>query len=122
MAKAAAVLGALGVIFVALSFLPEFRAAAGNQPLTPAVAAHGQRLFTAKGCAACHRHAEVVASDTTGHVGAPDLTDYRGDPDFLRLWLRDPQAIRPGTRMPDLDLSDDEIEALIAFLSIEADQ
>jgi cytochrome c1 len=51
-----------------------------------------------------------------GPVTGPDLAGYRADPVFLRRWLRDPQAVRPATRMPDLGLSDAEIEALSAFL------
>jgi len=49
-------------------------------------------------------------------LGAPDLTHYQPDPDFVRRWLRDPSAVRPGSNMPNLRLSDDEIEALLAFL------
>ena len=48
--------------------------------------------------------------------GAPDLTDYDPDPGFVRVWLRDPEAVRPGTRMPNLGLSEEEIAALLAFL------
>jgi cytochrome c1 len=49
-------------------------------------------------------------------MGAPDLTHYRPNPAFVRQWLRDPSAVRPGTDMPNLRLSDEEIEALLAFL------
>jgi hypothetical protein len=52
--------------------------------------------------------------------GRPDLTHYQGNPDFLRQWLRHPRAIRPNTFMPNLDLSEAEIEALVAFLSADA--
>ncbi|MBP6015319.1 MAG: c-type cytochrome [Candidatus Promineofilum sp.] len=92
-------------------------------------AAVGRTLFAIKGCASCHRHdgltgerlthngrvmseSESIASTT----GAPDLTRYEPDPDFVRAWLRDPGAVRPGTGMPNLGLSEEEIEALLAFL------
>jgi hypothetical protein len=59
-----------------------------------------------------------VAGDgaLVGIIDAPDLTRYQPNPDFVRRWLREPQAVRPGTIMPDLNLSEDEIEALLAFL------
>ncbi len=36
--------------------------------------------------------------------------------DWIPLWLTDPQAFRPGTKMPTFRLEDDEIKALSAFL------
>ena len=47
----------------------------------------------------------------------PELTNYTNDPAFLRRWLADPPAARPGTNMPNLNLSPAEIEDLIAFLN-----
>lgn len=81
--------------------------------------AHGRELFQAKGCASCHQHSAVAGSGQfSGGPGgtAPVLTAYPGDPAYLRSWLRDPQALKPRTTMPNLGLSDAEITALIAFL------
>lgn len=75
----------------------------------------GADLFLAKGCVACHRHDALPQGDGP-HIG-PDLTHYQPDPTFVRAWLQDPPAVRPGTKMPDLDLDDAEIEALLAFLA-----
>ena len=36
--------------------------------------------------------------------------------DWVPMWLRDPQAFRPGTKMPAFRLDDDEIQAISAFL------
>jgi mono/diheme cytochrome c family protein len=36
--------------------------------------------------------------------------------EWIPVWLRDPQAFRPGTKMPTFRLEDDEIEAISAFL------
>lgn len=133
------VLLAVAAILAALSFAPwgEITAAAVTQatptppPTTPAQtpAETGRALFGFKGCATCHRHdgresaptaagGQVVAAPGRfdGAHGAPDLTHYQPDPAFVRAWLKDPQALRPGTLMPNLGLTEDEIEALLAFL------
>lgn len=78
----------------------------------------GQALFLAKGCVICHAHAAVTEarrSFAEFSIG-PNLTTLSANPDFLRQWLKDPSAVKPGTAMPTLGLSDSEIEALIAFL------
>ncbi len=36
--------------------------------------------------------------------------------DWIPVWLADPQAFRPGTKMPTFRLEDDEIKAISAFL------
>jgi cytochrome c2 len=119
MAKLSAILALVGAALLALSFTPSLQGTFTVPPvLTPtADAAHGQALFQAKGCASCHAHRAVAHSRSRSYNIGPNLTNCRADPDFLRRWLRDPQAIRPNTAMPNLHLSDDEIEALIAFLS-----
>jgi cytochrome c2 len=78
-------------------------------------AATGKALFMAKGCATCHIHEAVEAAFSV--QSGPDLTDYTVVPEYLRIWLKDPRAIKPATEMPQLELSEGEIEALIAFLS-----
>lgn len=84
----------------------------------------GRDLFLAKGCVVCHRHAAVADAREalrSFSVG-PDLTNWGADPEFLRRWLTNPVAVRPNTQMPTLGLRDDEIEALIAFLTAKEDQ
>lgn len=36
--------------------------------------------------------------------------------DWIPMWLQDPQAFRPGTKMPSFRLGDEEIQAISAFL------
>jgi cytochrome c oxidase subunit 2 len=89
--------------------------------------AEGAALFRSKGCGGCH----TVSGYTAGTVG-PDLTHLYSRKTFagalfdldeqnLRLWLRDPparKAMNPekGLGMPNLQLTEDEIGKLIAFL------
>jgi hypothetical protein len=134
MTRAAVGLCVLAVALLALSFV-DWRALAATAaptpspplaPPSPPPAEYGRSLFLIKGCPTCHRHDglglsragfdEANEPEFTGMFGAPDLTNYQPDPAFVREWLRDPAAVRPGTEMPDLDLTDDEIEALLAFL------
>lgn len=75
----------------------------------------GAMLVERYGCRRCHRIGD------RGGILAPDLngiTRRVEDPAHvvLRLWLRDPQGIKPGTAMPNFHLSDSEIEAILAYL------
>ena len=88
---------------------PAVSAAASDEP-----AAYGRALFAAKGCVGCHTHNDV--NPGSGIAVGPELSSRTYDPGFLRTWLKDPPAVRPGTQMPNLRLSVEEIEALIAFL------
>lgn len=85
------------------------------------LAALGKDLFVAKGCSACHGHQAVVPSgrfsDAYGAGGAPGLTIPKFDATYLRVWLKDPKAVKPKTAMPNLNLKSAEIEALAAFLT-----
>ncbi len=48
----------------------------------------------------------------------PNLKDVRLKlrKEWIPVWLKDPQAFRPGTKMPTFRLSDDEIRAISAFI------
>jgi mono/diheme cytochrome c family protein len=97
-------------------------------PLTPAPTgedslARGRAVFAGKGCAVCHHHAALADSGMFG-VGPdtpPDLTNRPLEADYLRRWLKDPASVRPNTAMPNLELSEVEIEALIVFLRAGAE-
>jgi nitric oxide reductase subunit C len=64
-------------------------------------------------CRRCH----II--DDAGETKGPALRGVteRLDAVSLRLWLRNPRAIRWGTSMPNFDLSDGEIEAIVAYLT-----
>lgn len=129
MSRSTGVLLALGVLALLASLLPWATRGAAESPAPAAnetaglsaaeLESQGLALFRAKGCATCHRHA-AVGGQQFDWRGAPELTNYKVDATFVRRWLRDPGAVRPGTVMPNLGLSDAEIEALIAFLSANA--
>jgi cytochrome c oxidase subunit 2 len=93
-------------------------------PATPvsANAVTGAQLFATKGCAGCHS----ITGISTGMVG-PNLTHFKSRSVFagsifentdnnLRAWLANPPAEKPGSVMPNLNLSASEIQSLIAYL------
>ncbi len=85
--------------------------------------ASAEALFVNKGCVSCH-----VVAGVQGAVGTigPDLNGLAGreqiagvlslSHDNLRLWLKNPPEVKPGTAMPNLNLSDEEIDVLSDFL------
>jgi cytochrome c oxidase subunit 2 len=93
--------------------------------VTPAdpTAAEGGQLFQTRGCTACHTINGTPAAGTVG----PNLTHLasRGvfagailenTPENLRMWLKDPPAVKPGSVMPNLGLNDHELDVLVAYL------
>jgi cytochrome c2 len=83
----------------------------------------GGALFVAKGCVACHVNDRIDNKyyDFKSDIG-PNLTHYTANPDYLRIWLKDPAAVRQSTAMPNLGLDKEEIEALIAYLADNPNQ
>jgi mono/diheme cytochrome c family protein len=98
-----------------------------HTPAPIATRDRGALLFSAKGCVGCHTHAALPNARL--QIG-PDLTAL---PDraatratgldagaYVRQSLRQPQAFivsgYTSIRMPDLHLTDEEIESLTAFL------
>ena len=104
--------------------------AASRQPSAAAVgpgaseADLGRALFLAKGCVVCHSHGAVLDArkDFADFNVGPNLSKVSRTPDYVRVWLKDPPVLKPDTQMPNLGLSKDEIEALIAFLKPGASQ
>ena len=83
----------------------------------------GQRVFEGLSCINCHTVAGTAAKGRFG----PDLTHLMSretiasgaapnTPENLRSWIKDPSAIKPGSLMPAMGLSDPELNALTAYL------
>ena len=90
-------------------------------------AARGRELFRSLACAGCH----TIDRLTAGRFpGAPNLTHVASqksiaggllspvDEPNLRRWLANPPAVKPGTAMPNLGLSETQITDLVNFLLI----
>jgi hypothetical protein len=112
-ALAATAVAALAIGMLALPRSAASESSAGAAPSS--LEEQGRQLFLAKGCITCHVNHKVDTDFETIEVG-PDLTAYRNSAEFLGAWLADPNSVRPA-KMPDLNLSETEILALIAFLN-----
>jgi cytochrome c1 len=76
---------------------------------------HGRQLFYSKyACQSCHI---VDPKNDKGYIG-PTLTQVgaRMTPAWVFGWLKNPQALRPGTIEPNWNMSDEDARALTAFL------
>lgn len=86
-------------------------------------AEHGRRLIAQYQCGSCHAIPGVPAS--RGKVG-PSLASFgkrsyiagriANRPDVLAQWIESPQALIPGTAMPDMGASPDDARAMAAYL------
>jgi cytochrome c oxidase subunit II len=84
----------------------------------------GQRVFETTACINCHAVTGTVADGRFG----PDLTHLMSretiasgaapnTPENLRLWIQNPDAIKPGSKMPAMGLSDHQLDAVTAYLA-----
>jgi mono/diheme cytochrome c family protein len=111
-----AIMAAVAVAALAVPWRSETAVAEQTNRPTLAAAEMGEVLFVAKGCITCHQHDGITLANNFAAIG-PNLSHYAGDPDYLQSWLKDPAALKPTTIMPDLALSEEEIQILAAFLS-----
>jgi cytochrome c2 len=103
--------------------LGELAAAADLSPGSPA--AEGAQLIASKPCVGCHTIPGIPGA--TGLVG-PNLAGVAGrskiaggavantGPDDLKKWILNPAAVKPGTAMPNVGLTDDEATKIVAYL------
>jgi cytochrome c oxidase subunit 2 len=104
---------------------------------TDALAQQGMDLFLGTNgeggwCIACHAVGGTDATATAGanltQFAAPTHECFAGcnfetfNPDgtpnveALSAWLRDPNAVKMGAKMPNYHLTDEQIDALVAYL------
>jgi cytochrome c oxidase subunit II len=99
-------------------------APAGGAPDAALVDA-GKALIPLKGCPACHTIPGIPGANGTigpNLGGVASRTRIAGGavpnngPDDLKKWIMNPSALKPGTAMPNLGLSDDDATKIVAFL------
>jgi nitric oxide reductase subunit C len=101
------ILALLGGSVISLSQVTSTRTA----PVSDNVVA-GKHVWEKRICQDCHTLLGI------GGYWAPELTKEtdRRDSAFLTSWMKDPQAVKPGTTMPNQHLSDQQVADVIAFL------
>jgi cytochrome c oxidase subunit II len=98
-------------------------ASAQPDPPTDPTLVYGQRVFMSAGCSVCHSIAGTEARSTVG----PNLTHFKSRSTIaagtlannranLTRWIANPQAIKPGVRMPPSPLSPVQLNALVSYL------
>ncbi len=86
--------------------------------------AEGRRVFETAACSNCHAVEGTVAAGRYG----PDLTHLMSRATIgsgilpntvenLRAWIADPEALKPGSRMPAMQLTERELDAVTAWLA-----
>src|SRR3954467_5839931 len=90
---------------------------------TDPLAKRGEQIFTTHTCVMCHT---IRGTDAGSRVG-PELTHLASRETIaagtlpnnvgnLAGWVLDPQAIKPGTRMPPNPMTSEDLQALLAYL------
>jgi len=90
---------------------------------TDSVALRGQEVFLSSSCVMCHAIGGTPAGSRIGPdlthlasrrtIAAGTLPNTRGN---LAGWIVNPQAIKPGVRMPSTRLDSDDLQALLTYL------
>jgi cytochrome c oxidase subunit 2 len=96
--------------------------------LRPAVedskAAEGRAVFEHNACISCHTIAGTVATGRFGpdltHVGSRDTIASGSSPNTranIRAFVANPAHLKPGALMPEMHLSDPDLDAVSAYLA-----
>jgi cytochrome c oxidase subunit 2 len=102
----------------------QFRAWLANMAKPATATNSGEQVFVSHACSGCH---QIRGTSARGLVG-PDLTHLMSRAtlaagtlpntrDSLANWILDPQRYKPGNRMPALDLTGPDFDALLAYLT-----
>ena len=91
-------------------------------PTSPEAIA-GRQVFYANSCINCHKVDGTVAEGVFG----PDLTHFASrqtlgagvaanNTENLRKWMRDPSLLKPGALMPNMQLTEEQVDQVVAYL------
>jgi cytochrome c oxidase subunit 2 len=100
-------------------WVAEQKRAAAEEPSTQ----QGRRVFFANSCVNCHT---IRGTSAQGAFG-PDLTHLMSrqtlasgaapnTAETLRAWVRDPQTIKVGCLMPNMQMTDTEVDQIVSYL------
>jgi len=114
------------------AWVAEFQDPPVQQAAADPQVAQGRQLVASKGCIGCHNIGNYAADMHYGQPQFPDLTNFGlrhtvgagvldATPENVAAWVRDPQSVKPGNRMPTLweandPKRDEETAAIAAYL------
>jgi cytochrome c1 len=96
---------------------------AGLEPGSPA--AEGAMIIAGKPCVGCHTIPGIpgangqVGPNLGGVASRPKIAGgavTNNGPDDLKKWISNPPGLKPGTAMPVVPLTDDELNKIVAYL------
>jgi cytochrome c oxidase subunit 2 len=110
------------LLFAVVQPRAQFQAWLGHES-RPASSSVGDQVFLSAGCGNCH---QIRGTSADGQVG-PDLTHVASrmtlaagtipnDRAHPEQWIADPQHVKPGNKMPELHLSQQQLKALTDYL------
>lgn len=100
------------------------QASPAEEPQEGSIIARGRDIYMSSACVYCHT---IEGTVSNGDLG-PDLTHLgsretlaagmlENNPGNLAGWIVDPQEIKPGNSMPAVDLTGEELQALLEYLN-----
>ncbi len=108
---------------LALYLQSRVRSGTQAETMTGGRVANGAAAITAYGCGGCHMIPGIHGAN--GKVG-PDLTgvarraaiagSFPNNPDMMVRWLEHPQALRPGSGMPEMGVTERDARDMAAYL------
>ena len=127
------IVAAVGAIALGVASLIGWGSTSSSRAATPATSAplDGAALFRMKGCSTCHNGPETH-SLIDGFPSLADVASFAGSrepgltaQEYVAQSIKEPGAffspafqggVGPTTHMPTLDVSDAEVDALVAYL------
>lgn len=120
---------ALGVLLAgAIALIVAYRTRGQWMPQTDPIGysgnwRRGRALVTRYGCPSCHLIPDAAPQGAVG----PPLTNmgrrsyiggrFPNHEIWMTLWLKDPQQLKPGTAMPNLDVGERDARDMAAYLA-----
>lgn len=116
-------MGMIVLVFLAACSAQPERVVTDAYGTLPGSIENGRAVLEAYGCGSCHTIPGVPGANS---LAGPPLTGWAertfiagklpNEPERLKQWVRFPQAIEPGTAMPNMDVSEEDAEDMVAYL------
>jgi cytochrome c len=92
-------------------------------PIASARSRHGRELIMRYGCTSCHvlpiTGPEGMVGPPLTHIGSQSYIAGRfpNEEIWMTLWIQNPQRLKPGTGMPDLNIGERDARDIATYLA-----